>query len=187
MPIADLVYSSDLKKCCSAPPPPPPPPEPKCNCAPDERYYPNYGCCPPPPPPPIPYYPYPYPICPPPNPDVKINKSSIEAQICRLSKKSAAIKKMIENFEEKNRDAILKIGDTSYNFASYKIITKGPEGAKVEEDSPYGETILTDLLKKELDAIKTKLVELTNDLEEEVGGDAINSGTEKTVAEEYAF
>jgi len=57
-----------------------------------------------------------------------MKKSSVEAQICKLSKKAAAIKKMIENFVEKNKNAIIKIGDASYNFGSYKIISKDEQG-----------------------------------------------------------
>lgn len=126
-----------------------------------------------------PYPPYGYPCVPPTEP-VPMKKSSVEAQICKLSKKAAAIKKMIENFTEKNKDAIIKIGDASYNFGSYVTITKDENGQKVEEESVYGETILT-ILTDELAAIKEKMQELAAELDEEEIPST--SGTEKTVTQ----
>lgn len=118
MPFADLIYNSDMAKKCDCHKPPMPP---KADC-----------CCPPPPlPPDYPPYPYPFPpyFPPIPEPDVPIKKTSIEAQICKLSKKAAAINRMIVNFEEKNKDAIIRIGDASYNFGSYTV-------TKEDEDEP---------------------------------------------------
>ena len=106
--------------------------------------------------PPCPPYPYP---CVLPVEHVPLKKSSIEAQICKLSKKAAAIKKMIDNFTNKNKDAIIKIGEASYNFGSYVVIGKDGEGQKTEEDSAYGKKILA-ILNEELAAIKSKMQEL---------------------------
>lgn len=158
MGVAQLVYPSDIAKH----------PEPhQCTCGEKEKN-PQGNCegvwlVPPPPPgyPPYPYYPQPC-EC---NPEeaVKIKSKSTEAEICKLSKKSAAIKAMIENFEKKKKDAIIRIGGTSYNFGPYKITTK--DGASVyEEDTEYGEKIM-ELLNSELEAIKTKLQELASELD----------------------
>lgn len=144
-----------------------------CNCGCQEDVKPSYPCpppgywypdCPPPPmnggcyPPP-----YPYP-CPPVNPCV----GSVEAQIAKLSKKSAIIRKMINNLVNKNKSIMISIGcGASYNFGTY---TTGIELDKVETE--YGKAVL-EMLQAELEAIKTKIVELTGDLEvadEETGG-----------------
>lgn len=158
MPIADVLMNADIAiypddKCC---------PSGKdnqddnnkCNCG-------HMWFIPPCPPmpgdyPPCPPYPYP---CVPPVEPVPLKKSSIEAQICKLSKKAAAIKKMIDNFTNKNKDAIIKIGEASYNFGSYVVIGKDGEGQKTEEDSAYGKKIL-EILNEELAAIKSKMQEL---------------------------
>ena len=170
MGIAQIVYPADIAKQ----------PEPhECEC-----HHHHHPCPPPPPdpkhgiwivpaPPPAGYPPYPYPPMPPVPPvdddssdDIKIKTKSIEAQICKLSKKSAAIKAMIQNFEEKNKDAIIKIGGTSYNFGPYKNIFK--EGVtEYEEVTEYGEIILEELLKAELEKIKEKLQELAAELDDE--------------------
>ena len=95
MPNADVVYNADIAKkpdCCDHSVD-----TNKCNCHPHEYDFPQgywYPGCPPPPPPPPPY---PYP-CPPVNPGV----GSTEAQIAKLSKKSACIRKMIDNLVNKN-------------------------------------------------------------------------------------
>jgi hypothetical protein len=179
MPIADIISGQDLAGyyCCQ-------PPKKAATTTDDSS---NSSCnCPPPMPEYVyPYPPYGYPYPPyPQTSEVKIKKSSVEAQICKLSKKSAVIKKMIEDFENKNKDAILKVGASTYNFGAFLNITKEADGSKVEEESVYGETILTDLLKKELEAIKTKLVELTSELEEEVDDESTVGGTEKTVTQD---
>ena len=66
---------------------------------------------------------------------------------------------MIDNFTNKNKDAIIKIGEASYNFGSYVVIGKDGEGQKTEEDSAYGKKIL-EILNEELAAIKSKMQEL---------------------------
>ena len=190
--ISDLVYPSDIVKhheCCA---------NRKedndsvnsdtvCNCGiPTWTYcpHPPAQCCPKPPKPTNypPYPPYGYPCVPPTEP-TPLDTNSVELQICKLSKKSAAIKKMIENFTEKNKDTIIKIGEASYNFGSYKTITKDEQGQKVEENSIYGETILQ-MLTDELAAIKEKMKELTEELDKEDDTSTLLS-TEKTVTQLY--
>lgn len=166
MGIAQLVYPSDIAKK---------PEKPDCDCGchhdKDKEHH-HHHHAPwegawivPPPPPGYPPYPY-YPI---PDPDhdseeqSKIKSKSIEAQICKLSKKSAAIKAMIDNFENKKKDAIIKIGGVSYNFGPYKITTKD-EGSVYEEESEYGERIM-ELLVAELESIKAQLQELASELD----------------------
>lgn len=150
----------------------------KCDCG--EKMW----CIPPRPPKPIDYPPYPpfcYPCVPPVEP-TPLKTSSVEAQICKLSKKAAAIKKMIDNFTNKNKDAIIKIGEASYNFGSYVVIGKDEHGEKTEEDSVYGKSIL-EILNEELAAIKAKMQELATQLDEEDETSVISS-TEKTVTQD---
>lgn len=117
--------------------------------------------CPPPPP----YPPYPY-DCPPVNP----NGSSIEAQIAKLAKKASIIRKMIDNLKNKNKSIQISIGcGASYNFGTYT----NSEG----EVTDYGKKVL-EILDEELEAIKTKLTELSGELEVQ---DIATSGTETTV------
>lgn len=146
-----------------------------CNCGCSDKVKPEYPCppngywCPPPPPPPDGCYPplppYPYP-CPPVNPGV----GSTEAQIAKLSKKSACIRKMIDNLVNKNKTIMISIGcGASYNFGGYL----DKEGTETE----YGKAVL-EMLQAELDAIKAKIVELTADLEV---ADKTTGGVEETV------
>lgn len=95
---------------------------------------------------------------------------SIEAQIAKLSKKSATIRKMIDNLINKNKSVVISIGaGASYNFGTYC----DKEGNVTE----YGKAIL-EMLQAELDAIKAKIVELTSELEVEDDG---FGGIEETV------
>lgn len=103
-------------------------------------------------------------------------KTSVEAQICKLSKKAAAIKQMIENFKDKNKDCIWKIGGTSYNFGAYQKITE-EDGETVKEDTVYGPTIL-DILNQELAAIQAKIKELAEEIDDV---EVETSGIEHTV------
>lgn len=161
MPNADIVYNADIAKkpgCCNSNNTN----NNSCNCHSNECEFPQGYWCPPPPPPP---YPYPYP-CPPVNPGV----GSTEAQIAKLSKKSACIRKMIDNLVNKNKSITISIGcGASYNFGTYL----NKEGTETE----YGKSIL-EMLQAELEAIKAKIVELTADLEVE---DESTSGIEETV------
>ena len=127
-----------------------------CSCGCGDNTYPGYWMPPnyPPPPncPPPPYPEYPYP-CPP----VSIGVDSIEFQIAKLSKKSAIIRKMIDNLVNKDKSIIISIGcGTQYNFGCYHD--------KEETKTKYGTAVL-EMLQTELEAIKAKIVELTAELE----------------------
>lgn len=117
----------------------------KCGCEP----YPQWQHCPVPPPyPPYPEYPYCPPVCP--------SVGSIEAQIAKLSKKSAAIRKQLDNLINKNKSIVITIGNVKYNFGCYL----NEEG----ETTSYAEKI-EEILTAELEAIKTKITELASELE----------------------
>lgn len=135
-----------------------------CNCGCNETTYPQGywmpGTCPPPP-----YPPYPY-DCPP----VSTGVGSIESQIAKLSKKSAIIRKMIDNLVNKNKPIIISIGcGAQYNFGCYLD--------KEGEETEYGTAVL-EMLQAELEAIKAKIVELTAELEV---ADETTGGVEGTV------
>lgn len=122
-----------------------PPPQNDCNC--------------------VPPYPYPYPT-----PPVNAGVGSVEAQIAKLSKKSACIRKMIDNLVNRNKSIVISIGcGASYNFGTYQ----DKEGAETD----YGKAVL-EMLQTELEAIKAKIIELTSDLEVE---DEVTGGLEETV------
>ena len=147
-----------------------------CGCTPNEKPCPpGYwipGCPPPPPYPPYPPYPdYPYP-CPPVNPGV----GSIESQIAKLSKKSAIIRKMIDNLVNKNKSIVISIScDAQYNFGTHL----NAEGSETE----YGTAVLG-MLQAEFKAIKAKIVELTAELEV---ADETTGGVEETVTTPYFY
>lgn len=149
MPLSDIVRNSDIAKR----PEGGVPMKDNCGCKPEvkpEGYWMNWipGC----PPPPMPDYPYP---CPPVNPGV----NSTEAKIAKLSKKAATIRKMIDNLVNKNKSIVISIGcGCNYNFGEYMN--------KEEEETEYGKAVL-EMLQTELDAIKAKIIELTNELEVE--------------------
>lgn len=166
MGVSQLVYPSDLARK----------PEPMdCGChhnvkpTDDSHCGCNQGVWIVPAPPPIGYPPYPYgPECPGTSEEtIKIKTKSIEAQICKLSKKSAAIKTMIDNFENKNKDVIVKIGGTSYNFGPCYNITK-EESTVYKDETEYAERFRT-LLTDELESIKEKLQELASELDSDDG------------------
>jgi hypothetical protein len=71
---------------------------------------------------------------------------------------------MIENFKDKNKDCIWKIGGTSYNFGCYLKISED-DGQEVKEDTVYGPTIL-DILNQELLAIQAKIKELAEEIDD---------------------
>lgn len=125
-----------------------------CSCGCNESTYPGYWMPPNCPPPPYPEYPYP---CPP----VNTGTNSTEAQIAKLAKKSSVIRKMISNLTQKNKSIVISIGQgATYNFGCYL----DGEGAETE----YGTAIL-EILQSELDAIKTKITDLTAETETETG------------------
>lgn len=117
---------------------------------------------PPQPPYPYPYPPYPCPPVPPtPTPDETPTKvPSVENELCKLSKKASIIVRMINNFETNKKDVIFKIGEVSYNFGGYK---KKKENSDTEEVTQYGEEVMQ-ILKLELEAIKTKIGELATEI-----------------------
>ena len=188
MPVGDVVYNSDL----SCPhhhhhhkpePPFPPVPQPA-------------WFVPPPMPLPIPVdYPHfdPYHPCPHHDDDDKDKeqedkekeelKASIEVQICRLSKRAAAIKIMIDNFKNKNKDAIIRIGGTSYNFGCYQNLKEDEEGKPIVEETEYGEVILG-ILTTELGLIKDKISELAALLEEEEDATTLGNGIYTTITQD---
>lgn len=165
MPQNDLVQNADIART--------PEGQTSCNCKCDctsEYQYPQgywYPGCPPPPPP------YPYP-CPPVNTGV----GSLESQIAKLSKKSAIIRKMIDNLVNKGKDMIISIGcGATYNFGKYLNAE--------QEETTYGTAVL-EVLQAELAAIKAKIIELTGDLDVEettaggIEGTVTGSGTTST-------
>lgn len=77
---------------------------------------------------------------------------------------------MIDNLKNKNKSIQISIGcGASYNFGTYT----NSEG----EETDYGKKVL-EILDEELEAIKTKLTELSGELEVQ---DIATSGTETTV------
>ena len=190
MPTGDIVYNGDLAH--PRPPHPGPHPEPKPPFPPMPQ---PAWFVPPPMPLPIPVdYPHFDPYHPWPEPDPKPDdddddddgkdalKASIEAQICQLSKRAAAIKTMIDNFKNKNKDAIIRIGGTSYNFGTYEIIKEKPDGTKEIVETEYGEIILS-ILTTELGLIKEKITELAALLEEEEDAISLGNGIYGTVTQ----
>lgn len=111
-------------------------------------------CYPYPPFPPYPMPPYPAPNCPCPPCPPPVN--SIEAQIAKLSKRSATIRRMIDCLVNRNKSIVMNIGGAQYNFGTYT----NKEG----EITEYGEKVL-EILESELEAIKAKMMELVNELE----------------------
>ena len=127
--------------------PPPPPPHPPCPkpippvppCPPPDwsvyPFYPPYQesiepvACPPipgrhfPPCPPPPFFP-PYPM---PKPE-RVDESS--KKLAKLSNKAKVLVQMIKDFEQKNKPAILTIGNHSYQFGTDDIIDFNGEPAK---------------------------------------------------------
>ena len=188
MPIGDIVANEDLA-CRHHHHHHPHPPKPPFPPMPQPAWF-----VPPPMPLPIPVdYPHfdPYHPCPDHDDDKDKEqedkekeelKASIEAQICMLSKRAAAIKAMIDNFKNKNKDAIIRIGGTSYNFGTYQITKKDEEGHETVEETEYGEVILG-ILTTELGLIKEKITELANLLEQEEDATTLGDGIYTTVTQ----
>lgn len=133
--------------------------------------------CPPFPPMP-PDYPYPpIPPCPPPfppqpEPEPEPKKDSKEAQICKLSKKSAMINRMLNFLLEKKKDVIIKVGDTSFNF--------GNIDAEIKDwaDGSYAATVQT-ILEHQRGLIQAQIKELADQLDDEVENN--NGGVEEAI------
>lgn len=182
-PVADLVYPSDIAK------------RPtnlnqrgentmsentmsnySCECKPEV----GYGWIPVPPPMPIPpvppvppyYPPYPFPPAPQPTPEPEPKEGSASQQICKLSRKASVITKMLENLDEKKKDAIISVGGVSYNFGNIDL-----DLGEGWADGSYAATVKR-MLEYELGLIKTKIAELA----EEIGEETENlGGIETTV------
>lgn len=110
-------------------------------------------------------------------------KASIEMQICRLAKQAATIKIMIDCFKNKNKDAILRIASTSYNFGPYTKIVKDEDGKDVTIETEYGAIIL-EMLTNELALIKEKISELAGQLELEESLASLINGIYTTVTQD---
>lgn len=109
--------------------------------------------------PPYPPYPCPEPV---------VSPTSIGGQIAKMGKKAEVIKRMIDELTVKNKSMIITVNKTSYNFGTYL-------NAELEETA-YGTAVLT-ILESELEAIKEKIVELTNELEETTETSSTIEGT----------
>lgn len=138
--------------------------------------------CPCPPLPPVipPHYPYPplppcpvppLPPAPQPEPEPEPKKSSIEGQICKLSKKAAVINRMIDNLNEKKKDVIIKIGDASYDFGNIDAEISG------WADGSYAATILP-ILEYQRSLIQAQIKSLADQLDDEVEA---GGGTETAI------
>lgn len=139
-----------LPPCPPPPPekpacPPPPPPHHHEHCE-DWAVYPFYPPyqehCEPVPCPPIPGRP-PIPVCPPPYPmprPEKVDESS--KKLAKLSQKAKVLVQMIKDFEQKNKPAILTIGNNSYQFGTENITDfDGDLGKGMYADLICGEPI----------------------------------------------
>lgn len=168
MPVSDLIYNSDLMT-----------PKNGCGCGPDSGDKKDCDCnptayiLPPPPPaidvcrypyPPMPWpWPYPVPPCPPgpePGPD-PVEPNATEKAICKLSRKAATVRQLIENLEDKNKALIIKSGAASYQLGVLKTT--------VDEEEITNENVQTiiEILKGELEKIKEEIKELSDKLVED--------------------
>ena len=197
-----LDYAFPSKRPLPPPPPPHPPcpkPFPPVPPVPPEDwavypYYPPYQepiepvACPPipgrvfPPCPPPPFPPYPIP-----KPE-KVDESS--KRLAALSEKVKVLVRMIKDFEQKNKPAILTIGKYSYQFGTENVISFAGEPAKgmyagiisgtpidTLESSDYttdesGTRVAlknpTDLLQSELARVRQEIILITEALNEEL-------------------
>ena len=84
---------------------------------------------------------------------------SPEGQMIKLTKKKAIIKKMIDGLTNKEKDMIIQIANCgTYNFGSYYN--------DEDEITEYGAKVL-EILEAELLAIKDKIDELNNSLDDD--------------------
>ncbi len=167
MPIADLIYNSDINciPTCSGTTSIPAVSQPdgtgSCTCSSGDKIY--VVMPPPPPPHKFPLYPYPpYPVQPDDcdcNSDNTVKQTTIERQICKLSKKAATLRTLIENISEKNKPVIIKSGAVSYSLGEY-VANKGEE--LESEDESIGSII--EILKAKLEEVKTEIKELSDEI-----------------------
>lgn len=130
----------------------------------------------PPPPDKFPLYPYapypqppypPFPPCPPhrpddgeyPGPDAK--QSEVEKKIAKLAGKSASLRALIANIEDKNKSVLIKSGANSFNLGEYKI--PDPEDPELTIEDENIASIL-EILKAELEKIKAEIKELSDEI-----------------------
>lgn len=163
MACGDLVYNSDLANypyVCS------------CNNSSDstngtdkevEKIY----VMMPPPPSKFPLYPIPYPPYPTPHScdcddkDNAVKQSQTEKSICKLSKKAATLRTLIENISEKNKPVIVKSGATSYSLGEFKTVDSTDPDIINEDESI--ESII-EILKAKLAEIKEEIKTLSDEL-----------------------
>ena len=167
MPIADLVYNSDYPYGGTAV---------SINgdgtTSNNEKVY----IVMPPPPDKFPLYPYPhypvppYPPFPPhhkpddedyPNPNPDAKQSEVEKKIAKLAGKSASLRALIANIEDKNKSVIIKSGANSFNLGEYKI--PDPEDPELTIEDENIASIL-EILKAELEKIKAEIKELSDEI-----------------------
>lgn len=171
MPIADIIANSDIARrpdCmgqhngCNGFDPKPPSND-NCNCNCNE----HNGCMPYPPfaylvpPPPPAGYP-----CPPVEENPSIRQNATEKSICKLSKKAAALRSLIENISVKNKPVIIKSAAVSYNLGSFKTKDPDDEGLELLIEDENIDTIIN-ILKAKLEEVKEQIKELSDELVED--------------------
>lgn len=163
MPIADLVYNSDLNQYVSTN---------ECGCKKNDKDKEECYFIPPPPAP-YPYPPYAWLVPPPPPagypyPPVEeqeiIKENETEKSICKLSKRAATLRTLIENITDKNKPVIIKSSAASYNLGSYK--KKDPQDPETTIADEQIETIV-EILRAELEKVKEEIKELSDQLVDE--------------------
>lgn len=110
---------------------------------------------------PIPYPPYPAPDCDCDDKDNAVKQSEVEKKICRLSKKAATLRTLIENISEKNKPVIVKSGATSYSLGEFKTVDSTDPDITNEDESI--ESII-EILKAKLAEIKEEIKTLSDEL-----------------------
>lgn len=121
----------------------------------------------PPPPSKFPLYPIPYPPYPDPHScdcedkNNVIKQSQTEKSICRLSKKAATLRTLIENISEKNKPVIIRSSATSYSLGEFKTVDSTDPDITNEDESI--ESII-EILKAKLTEIKEEIKTLSDEL-----------------------
>lgn len=96
--------------------------------------------------------------------EIEVKKSSTEGQICKLSKKAAALNRLLTNMESKKKDVIIKIGDTSFNFGNIDSEFAGWEDG---EEKSYAATVKR-IIEHQRALVMTEIKELADALDDEV-------------------
>lgn len=98
-----------------------------------------------------------------PEPEIEVKKSSTEGQICKLSKKAAALNRLLANMTDKKKDVIIKIGDTSFNFGNIDAEFAGwVEG----DDKSYAATVKK-IIEHQRALVMAEIKELADALDDE--------------------